>query len=158
MPNLAWLLQVDGSHGVGENFLRRLLNDWLQSAEQTKFGDLKTTSVVTEEARDGTRADVIVRGPNWTVVIEAKIGAGEQDQQGRRLEEGWQHEEPLFIFLTRGGTRQMRTGSEVWLPYSWAQVMSHLRYALAASGDPTIDHRGRPAAREFLRTLEAYYS
>lgn len=154
----AWLLQVDGSHGIGDAFLRRLLNDWMPAEGEPKFGDLTMTSVVTEEAHDRTRADVIVRGPNWTVVIEAKVGAGEQNQQGRRLEEGWQKEAPEFIFLTRGGTRRMQSGSEAWHPYSWRQVTKHLGEALATSGDTTLDHRGRPAACEFLRTLEAYYS
>ena len=74
----AWLLQVDGSHGIGESLLRRLLNDWMPAGGETMFGDLTMTSVVTEEAHDRTRADVIVRGPNWTVIIEAKVGAGEQ--------------------------------------------------------------------------------
>lgn len=147
---LAWLLNPHAAHGLGDRFLRSFLGDLRRRGVIiADEHDLGGVSVTKEELRGATRADVVVRSPGWTVLIEAKILAGEQPSQGARLEELWADEEPVFVFLTKTG-KPMRTGSERWLSYTWREVAGRLREAIAEMGDELL------ASRSYLMTLEAH--
>lgn len=151
---LAWLLDPEGSHGLGASFISSLLHDW-DAEFAGRDLDPQDVRVVSEDRRAGTRADLVLYGRGWTVVVEAKVSAPEQPDQGRRLEANWSEDEPTFVFLTKSGNRLPATSrADVWVPYSWAMIGRRLREALlgAKAG------RGRPAAAEFSRTLEAYYT
>lgn len=152
---LAWLLDPAAAHGLGT----RLLADVLAIVSGRAGGPapdidaLSDARVLVEVQRDNTRADVVAFGEGWALVIEAKINAGEQPEQGRRLEQMWPIDtNPVFCFLTRDG-REMTTGSAAWAPLRWSQVALLLRQALDRSPH---DARGRPAAEEYLRALEIH--
>ena len=93
-----------------------------------------------------------MRSQNWTILIEAKIFAGEQPAQGQRLETLWKDEQPLLLFLTRTG-RKMKTGSPHWLTHTWRDVAKCLRRSLDAAEKERFS-----TAREYLKTLEAHLS
>ena len=144
---LAWLLTPDGWHGLGSAVLVGLL-DALGLASEGAAGAV----VVTEERRDDTRADVIVRFDGTTLLIEAKVWAPEQEQQADRLAEHWSDESATLVFLTRDG-RSPATGvvsRELWKPISWGAVAALIRTAIGAHPDC------EPGVREYLRTLEIY--
>lgn len=145
---LAWLLRPDGHHGLGDALLTRLLT-WAGIDEPRDAGAL----VVTEETRDDTRADLVIYGDTWTVVIEAKVFAGEQSAQLDRLHHLWQDEPaPQFVYLTRGARRPTtnQDSGEAWTNLTWAEVAGMLR-------DAVVDRpAAAPGALEYLRTLEAF--
>src|SRR5262245_40845259 len=61
---LAWLCDSDGDHGLGTTFagrIRRLANAPNES--------LRATRSSAEVIRDKSRADVVVRGSDWTLVV-----------------------------------------------------------------------------------------
>ncbi len=65
---LGWLLRPDGHHGLGDRMLPSLASRvGLRSA-----ADVHRVRLVLEEQRDQTRADLLVYGPSWTIVVEAK--------------------------------------------------------------------------------------
>jgi len=147
---LAWLLRPDGHHGLGSAFL----DQFLARLGVHSSGSDVDVQVVVEEQRGDTRADLVVYGDTWTVVVEAKTFAGEQEEQLDRLHEHWQHEPvPYFVFLTRG-VREMRTArrsSEAWQPLTWEQVALLIVTALRAAP------RAAPGVTDYLTTLEAYH-
>jgi hypothetical protein len=83
---LGWLLDPLAPHGLGTRSLQRFLAHLNELAGEDRLPTEATvarTTIVREEARSSTRADLILYGVGWTVVIEAKVGAGEQPEQGR---------------------------------------------------------------------------
>ena len=152
---LAWLLDPLAPHGLGATTLRSLLQH-LNSVSQEplfpSFGGLERTTVVLEEARGRTRADVILYGPSWAIVIEAKMGAAEQPEQGQRLAANWP--DAIYVFLTKRGRAMSTAGASVWLPLTWTTVLNFVRDALrSAEKPPTPAARtARAAVRDYLIT------
>lgn len=94
---LAWLCNPHASHGLGSAFLEGLV------AQTGEAVDVSGPVVCrTEVARADSRADVVVEGPGWVLVIEVKVDAGEQPRQAQRIYEDWNKDRGArFIFLTR---------------------------------------------------------
>ena len=176
----AWLLRPDGHHGLGSTVLAGLL-DHLGVHPLVGLGRVRV--VLEEQRADGggdsitepggggpldvsdvtgselalvrdTRADLVVYGDDWTVVVEAKTFALEQDQQLDRLHRLWQDERsPSFVFLTRG--RREATTAVVshgqWQGLTWLQIARIVR---AATADRT---HVAPGVYDYIETLEAYH-
>lgn len=144
---LAWLMTPDGWHGLGASVLNGLLAHLGQAKEGTHRAE-----IVTEETRQGTRADIVVRFPETCLLIEAKVWAAEQDTQADRLADLWADESPILIFLTRDGRRPTTAvlSKDAWLTLCWTDVAEVLRAAIARHSECA------PGAREYLHTLETY--
>jgi hypothetical protein len=150
---LAWLISPQGWHGLGAALLSRLLHE--VGAGLLDDETLASAHVVTEEWSEDqtTRADIIIRVPpaRLTVVIEAKVWAGEQGRQAQRLTELWADESPVLVFLTRTGTKPTTAGPylDQWQCLTWHKVAGLLRDAVA-------DAIPQPGVLELLETLEYY--
>jgi hypothetical protein len=142
---LAWLLQPDGHHGLGDGFLRRLCER--VRLEPTAFGPV---TVHPEETRADTRADLIVRMPGAALLIEAKVRAPEQRRQCARLAELWEAEEPALIFLTSNGRppRTAEASLDRWTNLSWVD-MSQMIAAAAVESEEAA-----PGVLEVVATLQ----
>ncbi|MGY1914403.1 PD-(D/E)XK nuclease family protein [Blastococcus sp. SYSU DS0973] len=147
---LAWLLRPDGHHGMGPAALGRLLDHLGIDGSGTDAG----VRVVLEEQRVETRADLVVYGSDWTIVVEAKTFAVEQDRQLDRLYAHWQNElAPCFVFLTRG-QRSPTTAVDSrgqWRAVTWEQVADIARAAATSMTGAA------PGVHDYIATLEAYH-
>ena len=143
---LAWLLTPDGWHGLGTRFLTGML-----SALGIPSEGAEKAVVAVEETRGATRADVVVRLPEATLLIEAKVFAGEQQMQCDRLAAEWEHETPTLVFLTRRGTEPTSAvdSAGAWHTITWRQIATIARAARAPE-EPS------PGALDFIETLEQY--
>lgn len=150
---LAWLCSPQASHGLGSAFLDALIGFTGEP--------LDTSGPVlcrTEVARSNSRADVVVEGPGWVLVIEVKVDAGEQPRQAQRLYEDWNDDgEARFLYLTRHGmppaTAESASLNE-WTSMPWRTVRSLLA-RLAPCRQATA--HGRSAMNEYQRTLESTF-
>ena len=81
--------------------------------------------VETEVVRPRSRADLVVRGSSWTIVVEAKVDAGEGEIQASRLETDWPEADRL-VFLTVAGRRKPRTATDPdrWTALGWRWLES----------------------------------
>ena len=97
---LAWLLNPTGRHGLGNALAKRLVEYCTDSSQQV-------SPIVRRAAyscwRNGREADVVVSGENFTLVIENKIDADEQEDQIKDLYDNWHDAGSLFLFLTPDG-------------------------------------------------------
>jgi hypothetical protein len=145
---LAWLLDPDGWHGLGSKVLSGLL---------VQLGLLPAidypVSVAVEETRSGgeTRADLVVRMPGLTLLIEAKVYADEQPGQCDRLAEAWADENPTLVFLTLDGRLSYTAVSSagLWHQLAWLQVAAVIADAARASDCA-------PGVLDLLATIEIF--
>ena len=144
---LAWLLDPDGWHGLGTSVLKALLSDLSLPLDGAERG-----TVAVEETCKNTRADVVIRTPGTTLILEAKVFAREQHAQCDRLAREWEDESPTLVYLTRDGrppTTAVDTEAD-WQPMTWRHVAS-----LASSAAGRCDGATH-GVWEFIDTLELY--
>jgi PD-(D/E)XK nuclease superfamily len=154
---LAWLLRADGHHGLGPAALSGLL------ARLGVTGTAGDARIVCEESRGDdqgagldrkTRADLVVYGDGWTIVIEAKVFAVEQDGQLDRLHHHWKGEaSPYFAFLTRGARDPVSADDSRahWHRLTWEEIARLVR--TAASEQP----KAAAGVHDYAETLEAFH-
>ena len=148
---LAWLCTPDAAHGLGSAFLEALVAFTGDPVPMTGIVEART-----EVSRAEARADVIVEGPEWALVIEVKVDATEQLRQAQRLFNDWNEDGDVrFIFLTRRGTPPLSVDvgtPSAWTPVSWRAVRSILdSLATETAGS------AQPALREYLQTLKSTF-
>ncbi len=104
-----------------------------------------------EEVRTRTRADLLVRIPGATILVEAKVHAGEQADQCARLAEDWVDENPVFVFLTRDRRAPITNDADTeWKCLSWADIAIAIA---AAAADLPAGRSAAPGALDYLNTL-----
>jgi hypothetical protein len=146
---LAWLLDPAGGHGMGRHFV----DEFLASLKRSPATDAPITIHV-EERREETRADIVLRVRPHTVVIEAKVYAGEQPGQADRLADRFADGDPVLVFLTRTGhlPSTADVSADRWVPKTWRDI-AHLaqrvsdKYGLKPSA----------GAHEFIETIGALH-
>jgi len=157
---LAWLLDPTAPHGFGAELLRRLLRRVAADAALTD-GSLRTVAASCEVSRSNSRADIVVRADDLTLVVECKIDAIEGEHQCDRLYDDF-GEDPgaVFVFLTtRGDSPSTATGDArvAFHPLSWRDVLEDLcalmTDAWRASAPPAL-----AAVDAYRATLEAEFS
>lgn len=110
-----WLLDPLSPHGLGTAMLGAFAQ-----VLGVEFDQPAKASVRVEVVQPESRADVVLTGSGWTVVIEAKVDAPEGEDQGAALERDWPTARPL-VFLTRSGARPPGTADNPhrWVPIRW---------------------------------------
>jgi len=90
---LGWLLSCQGSHGQGTAFLRKLLLHMRFEQDNMESGLIHGYRVIVEESYDEyesgngkqrSRVDIVLDGQAFLLLIEAKVQAGETDNQLER--------------------------------------------------------------------------
>jgi hypothetical protein len=146
---LAWLLDPDGWHGLGNKVLSGLLVQLgLPAAIE------HPVTVASEETRSEweTRADLVARMPGVTLLVEAKFYADEQPCQCDRLAGAWAPEKPSLVFLTIDGhpPRTAVRSAALWQLLTWTQMGTIIANAVADTPDCA------PGVRDLLATIEIF--
>jgi hypothetical protein len=154
---IAWLLDPEGRHGLGRALLDCLADRHLSPIDRV---GMRVRSVETEVQRYETRADIVVWGVTFTLIVEAKVDAGESWRQCDRLYDRFSTEPgSQFVFLTPSGRPPVTaTGpaGNAFVPLSFQHVADCLEAALETR-DPAIG-RGTEIARNYLDTLRKEFS
>ena len=148
---LAWLLNPTHRHGLGFGLVRRLLEHC--SGEPVPAAPAVRT-VKFFEWRHGREADLVVWGEDFTLIIENKVDADEQDDQCDDLYLNFEKEiAPLFLFLTPDG-RTPRTATtpcaqRAFRTVSWPEIGAMIEAALNEA-------RPVPEAADAVDVVENY--
>ncbi len=133
---LAFLLNPLAPHGLGEYFLRSLLDTVMKAADSpvmsrldVMLADLKMAEVYTE--RDHFDITVWLPKQELLMVIENKVGASESNQQLSKYRERVQNQYPekkfCGVFLTPDGY----DGQDLdWIPIGYATIYDQLQALL----------------------------
>jgi hypothetical protein len=134
---LAWLLNPNESHGLGDSVLRRVLSNILLGSEapllrlssaRVELMDLSDVAVFREESH----IDILVidNKEHWVLLIENKIHANEGQGQLARYRERIAKEYPkhelLRVFLTLEGRLAEGDGAADYVPYGYTQFLGVL--------------------------------
>lgn len=152
---LAWLLDPRGRHGFGVAFLvaffRRCSPDMMHK-------DLHQARTALEVTRGDTRADIVITGPRFSIVIENKVDAIEQPQQCDRLYFQFGREAgTIFVFLSPSGRLPATaTGParDAFISLRHSDIATILRDVLRETPAHERAKRGREVACNYLETLE----
>ncbi|MYA37992.1 MAG: hypothetical protein F4194_04205 [Acidimicrobiia bacterium] len=156
---LEWLLNPMGRHGLGCEFVERLVEHCTRKPVSAPLAVRKVKFSVWRNDRE---ADLVVWGRNFTLVIENKVDASEQPSQCDDLYENFKNEKaPLFVFLTPSGrkphTATTRCSQRAFNTLSWPEVRAMLEEALNKS-QPAAEVAGATdVVNNYLRTLEEQF-
>ncbi|MER6590367.1 PD-(D/E)XK nuclease family protein [Micromonospora purpureochromogenes] len=154
---LGWLLTPDGHHGLGNAVVAALLKrlDVPYSASGEVDVRLEETRF---DAVDGTltRADLVLRAGQRSVLIEAKVRASEQPEQCDRLAQLWRDERPTLVFLTPRGDlpRTARCPDYSWIPLSWSDLAEIIAGAVPRDGQSRSSTA--PGVSDYVQTLALF--
>ena len=156
---LEWLLKPTERHGLGCGLVRRLVQ---HCTGEPVSAPVAVRRVVFSYWRNGREADLVVWGQNFTLIIENKVDAPEQDAQCDDLYENFKNEiKPLFLFLTPNGcqpfTATTPEAQRAFRALSWPEVRAMLEAALNESGPATALADAVDVVRNYLRTLKEQF-
>lgn len=155
---LAWLLDPRGRHRLGDAVLRPLVRHVAAPAKVPS--PLVVRSVHVSHWCNGREADIVVFGRDFTLVIEVKVDAPEQEKQCDDLYANYRGKPgPLFLFLTPGGWfPYTATGSarQAFKTASWKQVRKMIESALE-NRDAGLAGPGTAIPAEYAITLKEHF-
>ncbi|MDD5616467.1 MAG: PD-(D/E)XK nuclease family protein [Candidatus Methanoperedens sp.] len=133
---LAYLLNPEETHGLGDNFLRSFVYRVFNIKNLPINSSAK---VFREKYEGGYPMDIVVKGNNWWLVIENKIDSDEQEDQTKRYSEIWKRrvkrgENVLLAFLSPPG---WQPESSDFIPVSYKTIRELLE-CLQFQGDSEV--------------------
>ena len=156
---LQWLLKPTGRHGLGCALVRRLLEHCTVNPVPAP---LAVREVTFSQWRNDREADLVVRGDDFTLVIENKVDAPEQPHQCDDLYSNFKNENaPMFLFLTPDG-RKPRTATtpcaqRAFRTISWPEVRAMIETALGESLPASGPAAAVDVVGNYLRTLKEQF-
>ena len=156
---LGWLLTSTARHGLGCEFVERLVE---HCTGEPVSVPLAVRKVAFSVWRNGREADLVVWGENFTLVFENKVDASEQPSQCDDLYKNFKCERaPLFVFLTPDGrkpcTATTRRSQRAFKTLSWPEVRAMLEGALSESRSAAEVASAADVVNNYLRTLEEQF-
>lgn len=155
---LAWLLDPRGRHRLGDAVLQSLVHHVAAPAEVPS--PLVVRSVHVSHWCNGREADIVVFGRDFTLVVEVKVDAPEQEKQCDDLYANYRGKPgPLFLFLTPGGWfPYTATGSarQAFKTATWKQVREMIESALE-NREAGLAGPGAAIPAEYAITLKEHF-
>lgn len=156
---LAWFLDAKAEHGQ-ENIFFKCFLELIQNKYWTQgHGPVipDDYSVETEvSAKDG-RMDIVIRGTDFLVIVEAKIYSGEHGGQLKRYKQYAAEsgvENVALVFLTVGG-EESRDVPET-LPLTWKEVGMKFQQVLYGLDALPLHSPLRLVCRDFCRYINNF--
>ena len=132
---LAWLLDPNENHGLGDYVLQKIFQDILIDERAQNFSILEVGNISNNEVeirREWKNIDVLIVTDNFVVCIENKIWAKESATQLKKykgiIEKEFPDHVPCFVFLTPSGYQSSMP--EVYIEYSYARILEILENGL----------------------------
>jgi len=148
---LSWLLDPNGTHGLGEIFLTKFLLELTASekaAALDEFGVGKLNFTNAEIRREWQKIDLLIIFDTLVVCIENKIKSHDHSNQLSRYKEtvdkNFKNHRKLFVYLTRTGEEPKAIGQN-YITYSYESIIDQLGGMLEIHGDSL-----KPEVRQYI--------
>ena len=156
---LKWLLKPTARHGLRCGLVRRLVEHCTGEPVPVPVA---VRRVGFSQWRNNREADLVVWSDDFTLVIENKIDAPEQDHQCDDLYENFKSENgPLFLFLTPDGRRPNTATApgtqRAFKTLSWPEFGAMIKAALNESRPAAGFVSGVDVVRSYLQTLKEQF-
>jgi len=166
---LAWLLDPNGSHGLGYQFLIRVLRDLstkdneldILDISNLNFSDVEVNREVPISLKDKNKDGsidilIIFRDDKLVLCIENKIDTTDTDGQltkyGKYVKETFEKYKNILVYLTPNGANPNDTGETKWNNYSYKDgIIKHLGSIQNSITDSTI----KTYISDYLTTLKS---
>jgi|TARA_B100000519_G_C14259710_1_gene446989 hypothetical protein len=134
---LAWYLDPKASHGIGAGLVKRFLS---LSEMPESYSSVRVLCENSPDGMTGNRVDILIDSPEFLMIVEVKIDAGEQPDQIDRycriaaaragMRRPWK-----VVYLTLDGRNPVSgaCGTENVFCMSWYEVAGILRAAAEQS-------------------------
>ncbi len=131
---LAWLLDPNASHGLGDKFLRMFLKDVAVRASLNEFDEFQMDACPLEETvvlREWKNIDILIRTSSFVICIENKVDAKEYSNQLSRYRQTVSSAYPdtpaAHVFLTPDEVMPSDPDDvEAFVTYGYARICEHL--------------------------------
>ena len=170
---LAWLIDPNSHHGLGDTFFKNILLEILRSGTENGFPIIKAGLPLIEDVissdfndlqvlREWGNIDIFAISPsnNLLFVIENKVGASESDDQLTKYVDIVEKKYPdrpdrkdkrVFVFLTIDGTAP--SGSNKYIPFTHKQIHKIVRSTVEIRKD-YINAKVYDFIKQYLLILE----
>lgn len=133
---LAWLLDPNGNHGLGDAFLKHFLLDVLKDERSVnkKVSDInKLKNQKCKVYRELENIDLVIAFDDLVIAIENKIKSKEHSNQLEKyikvIEERFVGKDPVFVFLTPSATAASLP--DRYISYGYDSIVQYLSSILA---------------------------
>lgn len=156
---LAWFLNAAAEHGQGKvfftSFLELIKGKYWTKGQPPRVSD--AYSVETEVSSKDGRMDLVIRGRDFLLIVEAKIYSGEHSEQLKRYkrfaaESG--AENMALVFLTVNGERSRDVPEALSL--TWKEVGIKLQQGLYSLDALPLHSSVRLACRDFCSYINTF--
>lgn len=140
---LAWILDPNGSHGLGRLFISRFMrevaqNDIATDVDELEIDEFDFSNV--EIRREWKNIDLLLIFKDLVVCIENKVDSQEHSNQLSRykriVEQNFPDQRKVFVYLTPFGDDPVgKLDKEFYVPHSYANIAEHAQRILSIHGD-----------------------
>ena len=156
---LSWLLNPNGSHKLGDVFLKRFLREVFSSEkfsclDQVDVEGLDLSKV--EILREWKHIDILIKLENTVVCIENKVLSNEHSDQLRRYKEIIENQFPnhnkTFVYLNPNGYSS-ENESDIYEPISYEFIVESLERISSVYGD-SLNHKVSSYIKDYIEIIK----
>ena len=155
---VAWLLDPNGSHKLGNIFLKRFLRQVFASNKFSSVSSIDVEAFPLEKIqiqREWKNIDILISSDEFVVCIENKIFSKEHSNQLNRyktiIEENFPNQIKTFVYLSPEGIPS-ETETESYEPLSYEFLADLIERVLSVHGD-TFDDRVKTYLKDYAVTV-----
>jgi len=155
---VAWLLDPNGSHKLGNIFLKRFLRQVFASNKFSSVSSIDVEAFPLEKVqiqREWKNIDILISSDEFVVCIENKIFSKEHSNQLNRyktiIEENFPNQIKTFVYLSPEGIPS-ETETESYEPLSYEFLVDLIERVVSVHGD-TFDDQVKTYLKDYAVTV-----
>lgn len=158
---LAWLLEPEGTHGLGKIFLRKFLREIATSEISVDLDELDIEGLdltKTEIRREWKHIDLLILMDDLVICIENKVDTHDHSNQLEKyrsiVDEHFPKHKKVFVYLSpKGSLPKSVLEHEYYAPYSYENIIEHLDQILSIHGN-SMNPKVHQYISDYLVTLK----
>jgi hypothetical protein len=160
---LAWMLDPQQSHNLGDTFLKWFLKDVFSDQRVTWINEFKVDSLDTNDLvihREYKNIDLLLETSQFVVIIENKLWSKEHSNQLNRykttVEKEFQAKHHAFVFLTPyAEAPEQDSDKDIYVTFDYESIVRILDIILETYGH-SISEKVRTYINDYIAVVRRY--